>query len=646
MSHTCDHKHDRTLKQKDCGCYEREEHTCGCHDGCGCHDHEDHGCSCGCGHDHDHAPEKGEGIVLAIGAALFALGFLPLGLVSTLLHIAAYLLLGLPVLKNAGINILKGHIFDENFLMSVATIGAFCIGEIPEAVGVMLFYRFGEYFEHKATAASRKHIMEAVDLRPETVTLEDGRVIPAENAKPGDILTLRPGDRIPLDSCVLRGESRIDTAPVTGESVPVSVRPGSRLLSGCVNGEGVLTVTVEKPLQESMVTRILESVEHAAASKPQMDRFLTRFSRIYTPLVVGIAAVTALVPSLVTGNWGYWVYTALSFLVMSCPCALVISVPLAFFSGIGVGSRKGILFKGGAVIEALAGVKVAAMDKTGTLTRGEFAVLEAEDEVLRLCAICEQSSTHPIGRSILAAVKAPIPTCDAIEELPGLGIRATFRGQTLLCGSAKLLEGEGISVPETRGTTVHLAVDGVYRGCVVLGDRMKAETPEAVSRLKKQGIHTAMVTGDRQDTAEAIAQKAGIDEVHAQLLPDGKLAALQQLRSDHGAVLFVGDGINDAPVLAGADGGAAMGSGADAAIEAADVVYMTSRADAIPASVRLAKQTSAIAWQNVVFAIGIKAVVMVLGLFGFANMWLAVFADSGVAVLCILNAIRLLAKKS
>jgi len=362
--------------------------------------------------------------------------------------------------------------------------------------------------------------------------------------------------------------------------------------------------------------------------------------------VVALAAATAVIPSLFTGDWSYWVYTALSFLVMSCPCALVISVPLAFFSGIGVASRKGVLFKGGAAMETLASVKAAALDKTGTLTRGEFAVLETEGEdVLSLCALCEQNSTHPIAQSILAAAGAPEETCEDLEELPGLGIWAVAGGRQLLCGSRVLMERSGVEVPAVSGTVVYLAVDGLYRGWVRLGDRLKDETPHAVVRLKKQGIHPVMLTGDREDAARQTAAECGISHVHAGLLPQQKLEVLKSLRQAHGPVLFVGDGINDAPVLAGADVGAAMGSGADAAIEAADVVFMTSRSDAIPDAVGLARRTQRIAWQNVVLAIGIKAAVMVLGLAGFANMWLAVFADSGVAMLCVLNSIRLLYKK-
>lgn len=614
-----------------------EEHGC-------CHDHGD----CGCGH--HHGAEGREGLVLALGAGLFAAGmgagFLKWELARLLLLGAAYLVLGLPILKTAAGNLVKGRVFDENFLMSIATLGALCIGEYAEAVGVMLFYRLGEAFEHRASAVSRKNILAAVDLRPQTVTLENGTVIPASDARVGDVLLVRPGDRIPLDGRVLRGESRVDTAPVTGESVPVAVGPGSPLVSGCVNGSGLLVMEAEKPLGQSMVTRILESVEQAAASKPKMDRFITRFSRVYTPIVVGLAVLTALVPSLVTGNWDYWVYTALSFLVMSCPCALVISVPLAFFSGIGVAGRKGILFKGGASMETLAGIKAAALDKTGTLTTGEFGVLAEEGtDVLALCALCEQNSTHPIARSILAAVKNPPPVCRQITELPGLGIRARWEGKDLLCGSEALMAQNAIEAPAVPGTVVHLAVDGAYRGYVRLGDRIKAETPGAIARLKKQGVHPVMLTGDREGPAQQTAAGCGIGEVYGGLLPQQKLTVLQSLRQSLGPVLFVGDGINDAPVLAGADVGAAMGSGADAAIEAADLVFMTSRADVIPQALDLARRTRAIAWQNVGFAIGIKAAVMVLGLLGFANLWLAVFADSGVAMLCVLNSIRLLWRK-
>ncbi len=649
----CEHEHGHEHHDHDhghgCGCgHDHHEHG---HDhGCGCgHDHHEHGHGCGCGHDH-RPPQRGEGWLLLAGGAVFAavlvLEWLSLSPAALALALGGYLLLGLPVLKTAGRNLVRGRVFDENFLMSLATLGAFAIGEAPEALGVMLFYRFGAYFEHRATEQSRKNILAAVDLRPETVTLADGRVIPAAQAKVGDVLLVRPGDRIPLDGRVLTGESRVDTAPVTGESVPRAVGPGSAVISGCVNTAGLLTLVAEQPLSGSMVTRILQSVEQAAARKPKMDRFLTRFSRVYTPLVVGLSLAVAVVPGLITGRWDYWVYTALSFLVMSCPCALVISVPLAFFSGIGLGGRRGILFKGGAAVEALAGVRAAALDKTGTLTRGEFAVQRVEGEdVLRLCALAEQGSSHPLAQSILAAWEGPLSPCRQVRQWPGLGVEARAEDRDLLCGSRDFLRGRGIEAPQVPGTVVHLAVDGVYRGHVAVGDSLKPESPGAVARLRALGITPALVTGDQPSAAAPVARELGIDRVHGGLLPQGKLEILEQLRRELGPVLFVGDGINDAPVLAGADVGAAMGSGADAAIEAADVVFMTSRADAIPQAVTLARRTRAAAWQNVALAIGVKAAVMALGLLGYANMWLAVFADTGVAVLCILNAVRMLYSK-
>ena len=663
--------HDHHNHHEDCSCgHDHHEHHTGCscghdhhehHAGCACgHDHHDHQGGCACGHDHhDHHSADESPLPLFLGAGAFAVGlaldFLNLGLLAKVVFLGAYLALGLPVLNTAWKNLTKGNMLDENFLMSIATLGAFCINEFPEAVGVMLFYRVGEYFEHRAVERSRSQIMKAVDLRPETVMKVHGsmaQTIPAAQARVGDVVLVRPGDRIPLDAVVVTGESRIDTAPITGEPVPVSVKPGDSVISGCINLSGQLTVRVEKPLSESMVTRILDSVENAAASKPKIDRFITRFARIYTPAVVAVAAATALIPSLVTGDWSHWVYTALSFLVMSCPCALVLSVPLAFFSGIGVGSRKGILFKGGASMEALAAVKAVALDKTGTVTKGDFSVqhVDGGDELLALCAACEAHSTHPIAVSIVTAAREkhlPLAPVARMEELAGRGVRALMDGKTVLCGNAALLEENGISfeLPQTQGTLVLVAVDGVYRGHLVISDTLKPGAAGMTARLENMGIATAMLTGDSQASAEAVAQAANIREVHAKLLPQDKLEILRQIRSRHGATMFVGDGINDAPVLAGADVGAAMGTGADAAIEAADVVFMTGDPSAIAESIAIARSTQAIAWQNVVFALGIKAAVMALGLLGYANMWLAVFADSGVAMLCVLNSIRALYRK-
>ena len=643
-----------------CGHDHHDHHECSC----GHSHHEHHGCGGGCGHHPEEKklePEKmPEQTVLAYGGVLFAAGLIlnhfGVGFLSLVCCILAYILLGREVVATAAKNLVKGHVFDENFLMSVATLGAFLIGEAPEAVGVMLFYRVGEYFEHRAVERSRSQIMEAIDLRPETVNLlvrGKVRVTPAERVLPGALVLVRPGDRIPLDGVVVSGESRIDTAPITGEPVPVRVAEGDRVISGCINTAGQLTVKVEKPLSESMVTRILDSVENAAASKPKIDRFITRFARIYTPIVVALAAAVAVVPSLVTGNWGYWVYTALTFLVMSCPCALVLSVPLAFFSGIGVGSKKGILFKGGQSMEAMGAVKAVVMDKTGTLTKGDFSVQKVEggDALLALCASCEQHSTHPIAESIVCAARKQgleLKTPEALEEIAGRGIRATVEGKTVLCGSVRMLEEMGVAFarPQEQGTVVLVAVEGVYAGCLAIADTVKPGAAEAVKAMQARGLSTVMLTGDSAETAQAVAAELGLDGVHAGLLPHQKLEHLQAIRQETGAVMFVGDGINDAPVLAGADVGCAMGSGADAAIEAADVVFMTSDPAAIPQALDIAKKTQAVAWQNVVFALAVKFAVMVLGLLGFASMWLAVFADSGVAMLCVLNSIRMLYRRN
>lgn len=601
------------------------------------------------------------GIVL-FGAAVVTGFRFPIA--SFILYVIAYLILGLEIVWTAIRNIFKGNIFDENFLMSIATIGAFVISEYPEAVGVMLFYRIGELFEHMAVEKSRSQIMDAIDMRPETVTLlqsGDEKVIPASDAVIGDIVLVRPGDRIPLDGTIIAGASRIDTSAVTGEPVPVSIAQGSTVLSGCMNLSGVLQLRVDKPLSESMVTRILNSVENAAASKPKIDKFITRFSRIYTPFVVVLALLTAIVPSLVTGDWNTWVYTALTFLVISCPCALVLSVPLAFFSGIGAGSRQGILFKGGVALESLQKVKAIVMDKTGTITKGNFVVQSVvslteqitDDEILSLAASCEAASNHPIAQSIVEAAREkglPIKKEGSVTEISGHGMLLEDAEGTFLCGNKKLLAKHDVDIsaysPSAYGTEVLLAQNGILIGYLVIADTVKEEAATAIRTLKKEGLITVMLTGDAQESAEAVANKTGIDEVHARLLPEEKLQKLAEIREKYGAVLFVGDGINDAPVLAGADVGAAMGSGADAAIEAADVVYMTSSVEAIPASLKIARATGRIATQNVVFALVVKALIMILGLARISSMWLAVFADTGVAMLCILNSIRILYKKT
>lgn len=603
-------------------------------------------------------------LTVGVGMLLFIIGELtaswqPGFYIDRILFVAAYLVLGAEIVWTAGKNLVKGRVFDENFLMSIATLGAFVIGDFAEAVGVMLFYRAGELFEEIAVSRSRSQIMEAVDLRPETVWLVSGeevREIPARDAKPGDILLIRPGDRVPLDGRVLEGRSQIDTSPVTGEPVPVSVYPGSEILSGCVNDQGLLRMEVVRPLSQSMVTRILDSVENAAASKPKIDRFITRFARIYTPAVVAAALAVAIFPSLLTGEWRHWIYTAITFLVISCPCALVLSVPLAFFSGIGAGSKRGILFKGGLAMEAMREIRAVVMDKTGTLTCGRFEVRQivtlgkmTEKQLLALAADCESCSTHPIGVSITeAAAKRDLKLMrpSRVEEIPGKGVRAEFPEGVILCGSREFLTEAGVETQkcqnEAYGTEVLIAAEGRLEGYLIISDVMKEGASAAVKRMKEKGLITVMLTGDVPESAKAVAEKLGVDEVYARLLPQEKLEYMQKIRKTYGPVMYVGDGINDAPVLAGADVGAAMGSGADAAIEAADVVFLNPAAEAIPESIAIAGRTGKTAMQNIIFALTVKLLILVLGIFGCANMWMAVFADTGVAVLCVLNSIRIL----
>lgn len=644
------------------------EHSCGC--GCG-YGHEHHheekascGCGCGCAHEHgEHS--KWEAVTLVLGGVIFVVteGF---SVVPEAYHIyaliIAYLLLGGKIVLTALKNLAKGHVFDENFLMTVATLGAFAIQAWEEAVGVMFFYRVGEYFEHRAVEKSRGQIMAAVDMRPEVVNIIVGnevKVILAADAKVGDELLVRVGDRIPLDGVVIDGESLLDTSPVTGEPVPVKRVRGDEVVSGCVNTSGMLKMRVEKVLAESMVTKILDSVENAAASKPAIDKFITRFARIYTPFVVAVAILTAVVPSLVTGEWEKWIYTALTFLVISCPCALVLSVPLAFFSGIGACSKLGILFKGGVAMEALKNIKAVVMDKTGTITQGNFVLQKAnaskgvtEQALLQICASAELASTHPIAVSIVEAAKErglQLERADKFEEHAGEGLVAYYGEDIVLCGNAKLLERYGANITDYHeaesGSEVSVAKNSKYLGQILINDTLKEDAKLAVAEMKKQGLVTAMLTGDSQREAEAIAKATGIDEVRAKLLPQGKLQELNSLRDKYGSVMFVGDGINDAPVLAGANVGAAMGSGADAAIEAADVVIMNSEMKSIPKAISIAKETGRIAWQNVIFALAVKIIIMVAGLLGYASMWAAVFADTGVAMLCVMNSVRILYKK-
>ena len=586
--------------------------------------------------------------------------------IETPIYYVAYVLLAFPVLRTAARNILKGEIFDENFLMSIATLGAIAIDALPEAVGVILFYRIGEFFEEKATDRSRTEIMNAVDMRPQEVRVIDtcggGEIVvmSPEKVEVGWTIEVRPGDLIPLDGTILEGETRVNTAPVTGEPVPVRAEPGTQLMSGCINETGRITMRVDKVLEESMVTKILDAVENAAASKPKIDKFITRFARVYTPIVVALALAVAIIPSLITGEWHRWIYTALTFLVISCPCALVLSVPLAFFSGIGNASKHGILLKGGRVIEALANVKAVALDKTGTITSGEFKVHNVETvgshvssgQLLSMAAAIEAVSTHPIATSIVAEAKdqgLTVEPSDFVQELAGEGMVGMADGQQVLVGNRRLMERYDVqgypTEPAEYGTEVLVAEGNTYLGRIIIADEARPDSAEAIADLNRQDIKTVMLTGDAEASANYIAKETGVSAVRAQLLPQDKLSVVQDIRSEYGPTMFVGDGINDAPVLAGADVGGAMGSGADAAIEAADVVFMRPSLTAIAHILDLSKSTLRVAWQNVVFAIAVKILIMLLGILGYASMWWAVFGDTGVSILCILNSVRILSRK-
>lgn len=622
-------------------------------------------------HDHDHGSDAVTIAVIVAGLLFMAYEGLTtvvpsIGLpesIETPIYYIAYILLAFPVLRIAGRNILKGQVFDENFLMSIATLGAIAIDALPEAVGVILFYRIGEFFEEKATDRSRTEIMNAVDMRPQEVRVVDtccgGEIVvmAPEKVEVGSTIEVRPGDLIPLDGTVLEGETRVNTAPVTGEPVPVRAVPGTQLMSGCINESGRITMRVDKVLEESMVTKILDAVENAASSKPKIDRFITRFARVYTPIVVFLALAVAIIPSLITGEWHKWIYTALTFLVISCPCALVLSVPLAFFSGIGNASKHGILLKGGRVIEALANVKAVALDKTGTITSGEFKVQNVETvgshvsntQLLSMAAAIEAVSTHPIATSIVSEAKEQgitVEASDFVQELAGEGMVGMTDGQQVLIGNRRLMERYAVQGYPTEaaeyGTEVLVAEGNTYLGRIIIADEARPDSAEAIANLNGQDIKTVMLTGDAEASANYIAKETGVSAVRAQLLPQDKLSVVQDIRSEYGPTMFVGDGINDAPVLAGADVGGAMGSGADAAIEAADVVFMRPSLTAIAHILDLSKATLRVAWQNVVFAIAVKILIMALGLMGYASMWWAVFGDTGVSILCILNSVRIL----
>jgi Cd2+/Zn2+-exporting ATPase len=575
--------------------------------------------------------------------------------------LAGYILIGADVVLRSVKNISRGQVFDENFLMTIATFGAFAIGEYPEAVAVMLFYQVGEAFQDGAVRRSRSSISALMNIRPDYANLKDGneiRVVPPDEVAVGSLIVVKPGEKIPLDGVVIEGESAIDTSALTGESAPRDVEPGSEALSGTVNGSGLLVIRVTKSSSESTVARILDMVQNAAQKKSKVERFITRFARYYTPVVVICALLLAVIPPLVLGgvDFGRWLYRALVFLVVSCPCALVISVPLSFFGGIGGASRRGILIKGSSYLEALSDIDTIVFDKTGTLTKGVFKVSGIDsdgaysaDEILFYAAHAEYFSNHPAALAVRAAFSGVVDTSviEGLEEVPGRGVRARVKGKTVLAGNKKLLEGENISFSLYDGTgiCIYVAIDNNAAGRIVIQDEVKPDSVSALAELKKLGTrHTAMFTGDTEKEGKAVALRLGIDEAFTELLPDDKVLQLEKISDERrtgGSLVFVGDGINDAPVLARSDVGIAMGSrGTDAAIEAADIVLMTDEPSRICDAVSIARRTRGIVKQNIVFALGVKALILVLGAAGLASIWLAVFGDVGVCFIAILNAMR------
>ncbi|MBQ6949730.1 MAG: cadmium-translocating P-type ATPase [Firmicutes bacterium] len=582
---------------------------------------------------------------------------------NLLLYLIPYGIVGQNVLKTAARNIRRGQVFDENFLMGIATIGAFLVGEYTEGVAVMVFYQVGELFQSVAVGKSRQSIADLMDICPDSANIEvDGQIetVDPEEVTVGQEIVIRPGERIPLDGVVVGGESMIDTSALTGESVPRKAASGSEVLSGCINQTGRLTVRVTKEFGESTVTKILELVENAASQKAPMENFITRFARYYTPAVVFAALAVAIFPPLLMegAKFADWGYRALTFLVISCPCALVISVPMGFFGGIGAASKHGVLVKGSNYLEALSHAEIAVFDKTGTLTKGTFRVTEiqaksgvTEDDVLHMAALAEASSNHPIALSILGAYGAPVHQEDvsAVEEISGHGVKVTALGREILAGNLRLMAKCGVECDEadTIGTAVYVAVDGGWIGTILISDEIKEGAEAALKELKRSGLKkTVMLTGDNEGAALKVAERVGIDQVFAQLLPGDKVSRVQELMksaSEKGKLLYCGDGINDAPVLAMSDIGVAMGAlGSDAAIEAADVVLIDDKLEKLPEAMKVARGTMTIVKQNIVFALGVKGLVMILGALGYANMWLAVFADVGVAVIAILNSMRAL----
>lgn len=569
-------------------------------------------------------------------------------------YLVVFLAIGYDVLYKAVRNIFNGQLLDENFLMCIASVGAFATGEYPEAVAVILFYQVGEWFQNYALGKSRKSIASLMNMRPDyaNILLPDGsfKTVDPTEVKVGDLIVVNAGEKVPLDGIVVSGASALDTKALTGESAPCEVTEGDAVVSGSVNINAKLVIRAEKAFHDSTVAKILELVENASEQKSRSENFITRFAHWYTPIVVGGAVILAIVPSLITGNWVEWIQRALNFLVVSCPCALVISVPLSFFSGIGAASRKGILVKGSAYLEKFDSANVFVFDKTGTLTKGNFAIVDVSpadrrDEILALAAEAEQGSSHPIAVSITEAYGKPVLAHPEIENVAGKGVVATGE-HTVLCGNAKLMQAYGVAydAPAAIGTVVYVACDGKFVGSIVIADEVKPEAAEALNKLKSIGAKTVMLTGDNEVIASSVAEKLGIDEFHASLLPQNKVEKLDDIiakKAPKDVVCFVGDGINDAPVLMRSDVGISMGGvGSDAAIEASDVVLMHDNLTAICEAKKIARRTVGVVYQNIIFALAVKVAILVLSILGLASMWLAIFADVGVMILCILNAMR------
>ena len=649
MSH--DHEHEHHHHE-----HEHEHH----HDHDHCHCHDD---GCGCGHHHGES-EEGERKAMLIriiaGAALLIVAWLlpTEGIARLLTFLAPYLVVGYDTLARAAKGILHGEVFDEAFLMSIASIGALCIGEYPEAVAVMLFNQIGELFEDTAVDKSRDAVRDLMDIRPDHANVEqDGEIhtVSPEEVHAGDILVVRPGERVPLDGEIVSGSSTLDTSSLTGEAAPHSVNPGDSVVSGCVNLTDALRIRAAGTYAESTVSRILELVEEAGERKARTESLISRFAHWYTPIVCLLAVLLCVVPPLVTGQaFVLWLRRALIFLVISCPCALVLSVPLTFYAGIGCASKNGILIKGSNLLESLCACDTVVFDKTGTLTQGRMAVTSVqaekinEEELLQLAAHAEALSLHPIAQAIRAAYGRPIENARLTEahEEAGYGVEALVDGRKVALGNARLMEkATGRQPGKVEENCVYAAVDGQYAGYLVIEDAVKPGAVQAMDGLKSLGVRrTVMLTGDKEENAQRVAAQVHVDEVHAGLLPQDKVShveALLQSKPENTSLAFVGDGVNDAPVLARADVGVAMGAlGSDAAVEAADVVLMDDDPARLPLAIRIARRTRKIAWQNIVFALGVKILIMILGAFGIANMWLAVFADVGVSVIAVLNATR------